>query len=109
MWKYCKRKNYLIASDISFNHMPNPYCLPGKVKNQVICDLTLLNPLAITSLNPHFYDTRQVTGLTLGSVKLLSFPKLDLFQMRGSVKPYELVRKALLRSRAKMNLSQLKC
>lgn len=109
MWKYCKGKNNLIASDISFNHMPNPYCLPGKVKNQVICDLTLLNPLAITSLNPHFYDTRQVTGLTLGSVKLLSFPKLDLFQMRGSVKPYELVRKALLRSRAKMNLSQLKC
>lgn len=38
----------------------------------------------------------------LSSVKPLSFPKLDLFQMRGSVKPYEPVRKALLHVREKL-------
>lgn len=38
----------------------------------------------------------------LGSVKPLGFPKLDLFQMRGSVKPYEPVKKALLCSRVKL-------
>lgn len=62
-----------------------------------------LNPLVITSLKPTFLWHKASDWPTLVSAKLLSFPKRDLFQMRGSVRPYEPVRKALLRSRAKLN------
>lgn len=50
-----------------------------------------LNPLVTTSLNPPFYVTRKMAGLTLGCVK-------SLFQMRECVKHHNFARKALLLS-----------
>lgn len=61
-----------------------------------------VNPLVITSLKPIFLWHKASDWPTLVSAKLLSFPKRDLSQMRGSVRPHEPVRKALLRSGAKL-------
>lgn len=56
-----------------------------------------LNPLKTTSLNPPFYVTKKMAGLTLDCVR-------SLFQMREYAKYHNFARKALLLSRSKMAL-----
>lgn len=55
-------KTNFLAGDISFKHMPNPFCLPGKVKNLSAMWSNAVNPHAITSPRSYFCDTKQVGG-----------------------------------------------
>ena len=65
--------------------MSDVYCFPARVQTE---------EHVIQHVKPSYDNISETTRGELTSV-LLGFPTLDLFQMRGSVKPCEPVRKTL--------------